>query len=142
MSTAEFLFLNGQEDPRLPVHRPYLEAVPSVYSPAAARLGMSEAERMLRDLNNYLKTGDVLYEILDESKLDIYKIKDLANKLLTAGGTSQITKRIQAANEVKNYVNALILDTEEEYEQKSLTFAGCRRYARTGSTWPLRSACP
>jgi len=86
--------------------------------------GMSEADRMLRDLNNYLKTQDVLYQILDESKIDVYKIRDLANKLLTVGGTAQIQKRIQAANEIKNYVNALILDAEEEFEQKTLTFSG------------------
>lgn len=124
MSTAEFLFLNGQK-----IHASRCIILTGKRAPSYIRRqlrgwGMSEAERMLRDLNNYLKTGDVLYEILDESKLDIYKIKDLANKLLTAGGTSQITKRIQAANEVKNYVNALILDMEEEYEQKNLQFGG------------------
>jgi phage-related protein (TIGR01555 family) len=92
--------------------------------------GMSEAERMLRDLNNYLKTQDVLYEILDESKIDIYKIMGLANKLATNGGTQTITRRIQAANEVKSYVNALILDSEEEYTQKQMAFAGLAEVMR------------
>lgn len=86
--------------------------------------GMSEAERMLRDLNLYMKTQDVLFEILDESKVDVYKINNLANKLLTAGGTAAIQARIQAANEIKNYVNALVLDGKEEYEQKTMSFAG------------------
>jgi hypothetical protein len=124
MTEADILYLNGQ-----PLHRSRCilgmgKRAPSYIRRQLRGWGMSEAERMLRDLNNYLKTGDVLYEILDESKIDIYKIDGLANKLLTAGGTAAISKRIQAANEVKNYVNALILDAKEEYEQKTLTFAG------------------
>ena len=86
--------------------------------------GMSEGERMIRDLNLYLKTQDSTFELIDEAKIDVYKINGLANKLLTTGGTTAITARIQAANEIKNYVNALVLDANEEYEQKSMTFTG------------------
>ena len=86
--------------------------------------GMSEGERMIRDLNLYLKTQDATFELIDEAKVDIYKINGLAQKLLTTGGTSAITQRIQTANEIKNYVNALVLDANEEYEQKTMTFAG------------------
>jgi phage-related protein (TIGR01555 family) len=86
--------------------------------------GMSEGERMIRDLNLYLKTQDVLYEILDESKVDVYKINGLAQKLMQSGGTAKITQRVQAANEIKNYVNALVLDSQEDYEQKSMSFSG------------------
>lgn len=92
--------------------------------------GMSEGERMIRDLNNYLKTGDVLYEILDESKLDIYHIKDFANRLMTTGGTNSIQKRIQLANEIKSYVNALIMDADETFEQKTLAFGGLAEVMR------------
>jgi len=86
--------------------------------------GMSEGERMIRDLNLYMKTQDVNFEILDEAKVDIYKIQGLAAKLMTAGGTSAITTRVQAANEIKNYVNALVLDSNEDYQQKQMGFAG------------------
>lgn len=86
--------------------------------------GMSEAERMLRDLNNYLKTQDVLYEILDEAKIDVYHIAGFANKLATAGGVDIIKNRVQAANQIKSYVNALVLDKEEEFEQKNMAFGG------------------
>lgn len=86
--------------------------------------GMSEGERMIKDLNLYLKTQNVLYEILDESKIDVYKINGLAQKLINEAGTTAITRRIQLANELKNYVNALILDAKDEYDQKTLTFSG------------------
>ena len=86
--------------------------------------GMSEGERMIRDLNLYLKTQDVLYEILDESKVDVYSIEGLANKLYTRNGTSAVTERVQAANQLKNYLNALVIDAKEKYEQKTMTFGG------------------
>ena len=86
--------------------------------------GMSEGERMIRDIQLYLKTQDVTFEILDEAKLDIYKIQGLANKLLTTGGTAQIQQRVESANIIKNYLNALVLDMGEDYEQKSMNFAG------------------
>ena len=85
--------------------------------------GMSEAERMVRDLNNYLKTQNVLYEILDETKIDIYHIKDLAAGLIS-GRTGKIFERIQLANQLKNYLNALVLDAEETYESRTMTFHG------------------
>ena len=124
MTKSDELYLNGQKLDRSHVIMLTGKRAPSYVRRQLRGWGMSEAERMLRDLNNYLKTQDVLYEILDESKIDVYKIDGLANKLLTVGGTAAIQKRIQAANEIKNYVNALILDQKEEYEQKTLTFAG------------------
>lgn len=124
MTKADLLYYQGQ-----PIHTSRVVLMTGKRAPSYIRRqlrgwGMSDGERMLRDLNNYLKTQDVLYEILDESKIDIYKIKGLANKLLTAGGTQAISARIKAANEVKSYINALVLDADEEYEQKTLTFAG------------------
>lgn len=92
--------------------------------------GMSEGERMIRELNLYMKTQDVLYEILDESKLDVYHIKNLAQHLLTAAGTGLITQRVQAANELKNYLNALVLDKDEDFEQKTMTFSGLAEVSR------------
>lgn len=86
--------------------------------------GMSEGERMIRDLNLYLKTQDATFELIDEAKIDVYKIDQLAQKMATNGGTSSITQRIQTANEIKNYVNALVLDAKEEYQQKQIAFAG------------------
>lgn len=124
MTQSDTLYLNGQAIDRSRIILMMGKRAPSFIRRQLRGWGMSEAERMLRDLQNYLKTQDVLYEILDESKIDVYKIKDLANKLMTAGGTAQIQRRIQTANELKNYVNALILDQQEEYEQKTLTFSG------------------
>jgi uncharacterized protein len=92
--------------------------------------GMSQGERMIRDLNLFLKTQDVLYEIIDESKIDVYHIAGLATKLLSKGGTESIKNRVLLANTLKNYINALVLDTNETFEQKSMTFAGLAEVMR------------
>lgn len=86
--------------------------------------GMSEGERMIRDLNLYQKLQDVTYEIIDEAKIDVYKIQGFNNHLLSKGGTNTITQRVQLANEMKNYLDALLMDAQDDYEQKTMTFAG------------------
>jgi len=86
--------------------------------------GMSEGERMIRDLNLYLKAQDATFELIDEAKIDVFHIDQLAAKMATAGGVTQITRRVQAANELKNYIHALVLDQKEAYEQKIINFAG------------------
>lgn len=120
----EHLYLYGQQ-----IHESRVIKIRGKRAPYYVRRqlrgwGMSEGERMIADLNLYMKTKNVLYEILDESKIDVYKIKGLAQKLINEAGTAAVTRRIQLANELKNYVNALVLDAQDEYEQKSLTFSG------------------
>lgn len=86
--------------------------------------GMSEIERMIADFNLYLQTNNVLYEILDEAKVDIYSIAGLAETLASNDGTALISARIALVNRLKNFHNALILDKEDSYDQKQLSFSG------------------
>ena len=127
---TEFFYLWGT-----PIHKSRFvrgrgKRAPSYIRRQLRGWGFSVGERMIRDINLYLKTQDVLYEILDESKVDIYHIEGLANKMLTAGGTDAITRRVQAANELKNYIHALVLDTKETFEQKTMTFSGLAEVMR------------
>jgi phage-related protein (TIGR01555 family) len=86
--------------------------------------GMSEIERMIADFNLYLQTNNVLYEILDEAKVDIYSIAGFAESLATNDGTALIKTRIQLTNQMKNFHNALLIDKEDAYDQKQLSFSG------------------
>lgn len=141
MTSADKMFLNGQEIDRTRLVLGMGKRAPAYVRRTLRGWGMSEGERMIRDLQLYLKTDDVLYEIIDESKIDVYHIDGLANKLATAGGTSTIRQRIQEANKIKSYVNALVLDAKEEFEQKSMTFTGLaevKRENRIGVACALR----
>ena len=86
--------------------------------------GMSELERCLREIQSYIKFQTVVFELVDEGKIDVYRLNELNNMLESAGGTQAAVLRVQMANLIKNYKNAVVLDKEDEYEQKTLTFGG------------------
>ena len=86
--------------------------------------GLSEFEATLPPLIQYLKSMNVILELLDEAKIDILKIKGLASILAQADGTAKIRKRVNTAAANKNYKSMLTMDAEDSYEQKTLTFAG------------------
>jgi hypothetical protein len=44
--------------------------------------------------------------------------------MLTQQGTKTAERRVQTANTLKSYLNALVLDTNDKYEQKQLSFSG------------------
>lgn len=86
--------------------------------------GMSEVERQVEDFNKYLKTENVLYELLEEAKIDVYRLKHFNTLLASAQGTALTEARIQMMNQLKNYNRAIVMDTEDEFDQKQLTYAG------------------
>lgn len=86
--------------------------------------GMSELERCMREINTYIKFQNLLFELVDEAKIDVYKIQEFNNSLASAQGTQLIQTRIQLSNLLKNYRNALVVDKEDDYEQKQIAFGG------------------
>lgn len=97
---------------------------PSFIRPRLRGWGFSVVESVVNALNQYLKANALIFEVLDEFKVDVYKLKNFASTLLSPNGASQIQKRIQMANQQKNFQNALTLDSEDDFIQKQLTFAG------------------
>lgn len=97
---------------------------PSFVRPRLRGWGMSVVEALVRSLNQYLKGTDLGFEVLDEFKLDIFKIKNLANTVLSANGQQKVKATIQMLNYLKNYQNALVIDSEDDFDHKQLSFAG------------------
>lgn len=86
--------------------------------------GMSEIERLIPDFNSYIKTKEVLYELLEEAKIDVYRLKGLNDQLVSALGTQTTQNRVALMNQLKQYNNAIIMDLMDEFEQKQITFSG------------------
>lgn len=86
--------------------------------------GMSEVEKMFEDFNLYIRTRNVLYDLLNEAKVDVFMIEGFRDTLLGAGGDQKMLRRIQTVQQAKNMNNALIMDKMDEYQQKQLTFTG------------------
>lgn len=97
---------------------------PSFIRPRLRGWGVSVVETLVRSINQYLKATDLTFEVLDEFKLDIYKIKNLTNSLLSPNAGAAVRRRIQAANAEKNFQSAITMDSEDDYIQKQLSFAG------------------
>ena len=86
--------------------------------------GLSKVEKMVRDLNQFIKAQDVIFELLDEAKIDVYKIEGYKSGLATPEGEARIVQAIGLTNSTKNFLNSLVLDKDDEYIQKQLSFAG------------------
>lgn len=97
---------------------------PSFIRPRLRGWGLSVVETLINAINQYLKSNNLAFEVLDEFKLDIFKIKGLTQTLLSADGASKVRKRAQLANQQKNYQNSLVMDAEDDYISKQLSFAG------------------
>jgi uncharacterized protein len=86
--------------------------------------GMSEVERMVEDFNAYIKTKNVTYDLLEEAKIDVYKFEGFKSQLATEAGTRITRNRVELMNQLKNFNNSIVLDKNDEFEQKQITFAG------------------
>ena len=104
---------------------------PSLIRPRMRGWGLSVMETLVRSINQFLKTNDLTFEVLDEFKLDIFKIKGYNTNLANDMGREKIKYRVQSVNEQKNYLNAMTMDADDSYEQKQLNFAGISEVMRS-----------
>ena len=85
--------------------------------------GMSELERLMMSINQYMKNQQCIFEGLDEFKLDVYKFTGF-NEALATANEEQIAKKVREVNDNKNFQNAVVLDKEDDYVTKQITFSG------------------
>jgi phage-related protein (TIGR01555 family) len=97
---------------------------PSFIRPRLRGWGFSVVEALVRSINQYLKATNLSYEVLDEFKLDVYKIKNLVSTLLQPNGVTKVRERVALANQQKNYNHAVVMDGEDEFDHKQLSFSG------------------
>ncbi len=97
---------------------------PSFIRPRLRGWGFSFVEGIVASINQFMKANNLTFEILYEFKVDVYKIKNFTDTLLTSEGTAAVVRRLQLANQQKNFQNALTMDSEDDWDHKQLTFAG------------------
>lgn len=112
-----------------PLHRTRVIRINGKRAPSFIRQrlqgwGMSDIERLMRDVNLYLKEQDVIYELIDEAKIDIFKISGFNSSMLNVRSAEAVRRRFELANQTKNYQNSVAMDSEDDYEQKQMTFTG------------------
>lgn len=100
------------------------ELPPSLARQRLQGWGMSVIECVIREMSAYFKNNNVIFELLDEAKIDIWKIKGFNAQVLSQLAQNKTARRIQMATYMKNFLNAITLDAEDDYEQKTMTFTG------------------
>jgi phage-related protein (TIGR01555 family) len=94
--------------------------------------GMSEVEHCIRPINAYLKFENLLFELLDQAKKDVYMLKGFASTRIAKQANMAIQRTMEAVNQISNYHNAIVLDAEDRYEQKQLGFGGLAEIREQG----------
>lgn len=92
--------------------------------------GLSFFEQCLPPIVQYLKSQGVMLELLDEAKIDVLKISQLSTTLMSNGGTSLIKRRVDIAAQNKNYKSMLVMDSQDDYQQKQLQMSGLADFNR------------
>ena len=86
--------------------------------------GMSEVEHCIRPINAYLKFENLIFELMDQGKVDVYKLANFASTVVARNANEKIRRTMEAVNQTKNYQNAIVLDAKDDYQQKQLAFSG------------------
>lgn len=103
---------------------------PSLIRPKLRGWGVSVLETVIRSYNQYLKSVNLSFEVLDEFKVDVFKIDGLNNALMSPGGSDKVLRRIQMANMQKNYQDSIAMDSKDDYASKQLSFSGLAEIMR------------
>lgn len=97
---------------------------PPLYRSIGRGWGMSSLEPLVRTLNKSIKNENVIFELLDEAKMDIFKFYGFNDAMQDEQATQAITQRVGFAEQTKNYMGGILLDAEDDYAQKQIHFNG------------------
>lgn len=81
--------------------------------------GGSHLERLFDAIADAEQVIGGVADLINEAKVDVYGIKGLMHLLSTPEGEATVKKRIALADSLKSIYTAIIMDSEEEYEQKT-----------------------
>jgi len=97
---------------------------PSLWRSVGRGWGMSALEPLIRTLNKGIKNENLIFELQDEAKIDVFKLNDFNDSMLDPDSTAAVQNRLQLGQTVKNYMKAIVLDGQDEYSQKQIHFNG------------------
>lgn len=69
-------------------------------------------------------TASGIAELVQEAKIDVYKIEGFMGQVAVEGYETLIKRRFALVQQLKSISNAIVLDLQDEYEQKTLSFDG------------------
>ena len=100
------------------------KAAPFMIAQMVSFWGISVYEQIFQDMNQLFKSRDVLFELLDEAKTDILKLKSLQTALSSSKAMGALKRMVDFIARNKNYKSQITLSTEDDYDQKTMSFSG------------------
>ncbi|MEC5289399.1 MULTISPECIES: anti-CBASS protein Acb1 family protein [unclassified Aurantimonas] len=97
--------------------------LPNSETAVSTSWGDSILEAVSRALKDAEAVATNVAEMTHEAKLDVIKIPNLTAMAADPDYEARLTKRVATSMMIKGLYNTLVMDAEEEYEQKQLTFA-------------------
>ena len=86
--------------------------------------GLSEIERVYEDFQTYIRVKNMIYALLWEAKVDVFKFENFASQMLSPDAELKTNARMSLMNSQKNYNSAMLMDKMDEFEQKQINFSG------------------
>lgn len=86
--------------------------------------GISVFEQVFSDMSQYFKAGNVLFELLDEAKVDVIKLATLQTALSSGNSDQVLQKMLDLIANNLNYKSKLLMSTNDDYVQKQISFSG------------------
>ncbi|MEC9067823.1 MAG: anti-CBASS Acb1 family protein [Pseudomonadota bacterium] len=93
--------------------------------------GDSVIDRVDRAVKDAQRVSEGYADLVEEAKLDIYRIAGMTERLLSPGGEEAMRKRFEATALGKSNYRGIFLDKEDEWDQRQLTWAGMPEMVRT-----------
>jgi phage-related protein (TIGR01555 family) len=95
-----------------------------IYKTAFMGRGISEFESLIEPLNKYANFTNLLYDLVSEAKISVWKIDKLRENLLQDNtmGTAVVKSMLSAIEALKNSTNAVCLDGQDDFTQAQLDF--------------------
>ncbi|RIJ15965.1 DUF1073 domain-containing protein [Henriciella mobilis] len=84
-------------------------------------------DSVLQSVNESLQNASAaisgIASLVLEAKVDIYKIPRLSENIASKEYSDLLVKRFQTSDSIKSIINGIILDAEEEHDQKQISFS-------------------
>lgn len=88
--------------------------------------GMSVVEAVDEAVQHATTACAGFASLIDEAKIDVFRFDKMAETLGLPGGEERIMTRVELTNTGKSVHRAVVLDKEDEWEQRQLTLTGVR----------------
>lgn len=122
---SSYLINGGDES--IEVHHSRLVIINANESPLSDNsiCGISDLEKIIDALKRFDIASANVGDLIFESKIDIFKIDGLSDKI-ASGFENEVANVIGAVQAIKSSTNSLLLDKDNEYDRKELSFGGLR----------------